>query len=70
MATKKKSVNTDGKIKVTQVGSAIGRKADQGRTLIGLGLGKLHSSRMLENTPSIQGMVRKVRHLVKVEVAN
>ena len=55
------------KIKVTQIGSAIGRKDDQERTLIGLGLNKLHRSRVLENTDSVCGMINKVRHLVKVE---
>ncbi len=57
------------KIKVTQIGSAIGRKADQEQTLIGLGLNKLHRTRVLENTPSVCGMINKVRHLVKVEEA-
>jgi large subunit ribosomal protein L30 len=57
------------KIKVTQIGSTIGRKSDQEKTLIGLGLNKLHRTRVLENTPSICGMINKVRHLVKFEVA-
>ncbi len=57
------------KIKVTQIGSAIGRKNDQERTLIGLGLNKLHRSRVLESTPSVHGMINKVHHLVKVEAA-
>jgi large subunit ribosomal protein L30 len=64
--SKKKQSN---KVKVTQVGSAIGRKDDQERTLVGLGLNKLHRSRVLENTPSVHGMINKVRHLVKVEAA-
>lgn len=56
------------KIKVTQIGSSIGRNADQLKTLVGLGLGKLHRSRILENTPSVNGMVAKVHHLVSVEI--
>jgi len=56
-------------IKVTQVGSAIGRKHDQEKTLIGLGLNKLQRSRVLESTPSVHGMINKVKHLVKVEAA-
>ncbi|MBP7189925.1 MAG: 50S ribosomal protein L30 [Rickettsiaceae bacterium] len=57
------------KIKVTQIGSTIGRQSVQEKTLIGLGLNKLHRVRVLENTPSVLGMVNKVRHLVKVEAA-
>ena len=55
------------KILITQIGSAIGRKYDQEQTLIGLGLNKLHRSSLLEDTPSVRGMVRKVNHLVKAE---
>ena len=55
------------KIKVTQTGSRFGRKPGQKETLIGLGLGKVHSTRLLEDTPAVRGMVRKVAHLVKVE---
>ena len=54
-------------VKVTQIGSPIGRPANQRATLIGLGLNKLHRSRVLEDTPSIRGMIYKVHHLVKVE---
>ncbi|MDE3059459.1 MAG: 50S ribosomal protein L30 [Pseudomonadota bacterium] len=54
-------------IKVTQVQGSIARKWDQEATLRGLGLGKRHRSRVLQDTPEIRGMVYKVRHLVKVE---
>jgi large subunit ribosomal protein L30 len=54
-------------IKITQIGSPIGRRADQRQTLVGLGLNKMHRSRILEDTPAVQGMVTKVKHLVKVE---
>jgi large subunit ribosomal protein L30 len=54
-------------IKVTQTGSPIGRKFDQQDTLKGLGLNKRHRSKVLEDTPSVQGMIRKVNHLIKVE---
>lgn len=57
----------DKKILVTQVGSTIGRKYDQEQTLIGLGLNKLHKKRILLDTPSVRGMVNKVKHLVIVE---
>lgn len=54
-------------IKVTQTGSPQRRPADQRATLVGLGLNKMGRSRVLEDTPSIQGMLRKVHHMVKVE---
>lgn len=55
------------KIKVTQIKSAIRRRDDQTQTLIGLGLNKLHRSKVLEDTPSIRGMIHKVNHLLSVE---
>ena len=58
-----------GKVKVTQLVGTIGRRHDQEATLIGLGLNKRHRTRVLEDTPSVRGMIYKVRHLVKVEAA-
>ena len=54
-------------VKVTQVGSPIGRPADQRATLVGLGLNKMRRSRVLEDTPAVRGMIAKVRHLLQVE---
>ncbi|AFK54452.1 MAG: 50S ribosomal protein L30 [Tistrella sp.] len=54
-------------VKVTQIGSPIGRPDYQRQTLIGLGLNKRHRSRVLEDTPSVRGMIAKVAHLVVVE---
>ncbi len=54
-------------VKITQVRSPIGRRADQRQTLVGLGLNKLHRTRELEDTPSVRGMIDKVRHLIRVE---
>ena len=54
-------------IKVTQVGSPINRRAYQRETLIGLGLNKINQSRVLEDTPSVRGMIARVHHLVRVE---
>lgn len=54
-------------IKVTQIGSPIGRPDVQKATLIGLGLNKMHRVSVLEDTPSVRGMIKKVSHLVKVE---
>jgi large subunit ribosomal protein L30 len=58
-----------GTVTVTQTGSPIGRPADQRATLVGLGLNKMHRTRVLEDTPSVRGMIRKVQHLVTVEAA-
>ena len=57
------------KIKVTQIGSPIGREASQRKTLVGLGLNKLHRTRELEDTPAVRGMIDKVKHLVRVDNA-
>jgi len=56
-----------GKIRVTQVKSAIKRTANQKRTLEALGLRKLNQVVEHENTPNILGMVNNVQHLVSVE---
>jgi large subunit ribosomal protein L30 len=55
------------KIKITQVKSVIDRPERQKKTVVALGLKKLHSSVEVEATPQILGMVRAVSHLVKVE---
>ena len=54
------------KIKVTQTGSPIRRTNDQRKTLIGLGLNKLHRTSELEDSPEVRGMIRAVRHMVSV----
>ena len=54
-------------LKVTQIGSPIRRTKDQRATLVGLGLNKMHRTRVLEDTPSVRGMVNKVYYLVKAE---
>ena len=54
-------------VTVTQVGSPIRRRRDQRATLIGLGLNKMHKTRVLEDTPSVRGMIDKVSHLVRIE---
>lgn len=55
------------KIKITLVKSAIDRPERQKLTLKALGLNKLNSSKEVEATDQILGMIRKVDHLVKVE---
>lgn len=68
-AAPKKKAPSGKTVRITQIGSPIGRKAYQRATLIGLGLNKLHRTSELEDTPSVRGMIAKVSHLVKVEDA-
>jgi large subunit ribosomal protein L30 len=53
-------------IKIKQTGSPIRRTKDQRATLVGLGLNKMHKISELEDSPEVQGMIRKVRHMVEV----
>ena len=54
-------------IKIKQVGSPIRRKPDQRKTLIGLGLNKMHKIVEREDTPEVRGMIRKIQHMVEVQ---
>lgn len=63
MAEKKSAKKT---VTVRQVRSANRKPAVQTATLKGLGLGKLHRMRTLEDTPAVRGMIRAVQHLVEV----
>jgi len=60
MADEKKTIT------VKQVKSAARRPAIQTATLKGLGLGKLHRTRTLEDTPAVRGMIRSIPHLVVI----
>ncbi len=53
-------------VTVEQIGSPIRRPSEQRKTLVGLGLNKLHRRRTLEDTPSVRGMIARVQHLVRV----
>ena len=55
------------KVRVTQVRSKIGQSERHRGTLRALGLGKIGRSAEHEESPQLAGMLRKVRHLVKVE---
>jgi large subunit ribosomal protein L30 len=57
------------KVKITQVRSQIGQSERHRGTLRALGLGKIGRSHEHEQSPVLDGMLRKVRHLVKVEDA-
>jgi large subunit ribosomal protein L30 len=54
------------KVKITQIRSTIKRPETQLKTIQSLGLGKIHATVEVEYTPQIQGMVKKVNHLVSV----
>ncbi len=55
------------KLKITLTRSLIGYKEDQRATVRALGLGKIGTSVVQEDNPTIRGMIHKVEHLVKVE---
>ena len=55
------------KLKLTQVRSEIGQSRRHRGTLRALGLGRIGKSHEIEESPVLAGMLRKVRHLVKVE---
>ena len=57
----------DKKITVKLVKSVIGTKQDHRATVRGLGLRKLNSIAVLEDTPACRGMIQKVQYLVKIE---
>ena len=57
------------KIKITLVSSPIDRSERQKLTVQALGLNKLNSTKEVEATPQILGMIRKITHLLKVEEA-
>lgn len=54
------------KVKITQTRSIIKRPKKQKDTMVALGLKKISHSVEVEDTPQIQGMVRKVSHLINV----
>ena len=60
-------MSKNSKLIIKQVKSAIGRQSYQRKTLIGLGLNKINKQRELDDTPSIRGMIEKVKHLVEIE---
>lgn len=57
------------KVRITQVRSKIGQSERHRGTLRALGLTKIGRTVEQEDGPVLQGMLRKVRHLVKVEEA-
>jgi large subunit ribosomal protein L30 len=60
-------MNENKKIKVTLVKSLIGTKKDHRDTVRGLGLRRINSSVMLENSLAVRGMIHKVGYLIRSE---
>ena len=60
-------MSKNSKLIVKQVKSAIGRQGYQRKTLIGLGLNRINKQRELDDTPSIRGMIEKVKHLLEIK---
>jgi large subunit ribosomal protein L30 len=54
------------KVTVRQTASPIRRKSDQRATLVGLGLNRIGRTAVLDDTPSVRGMIAKVAHMVEV----
>ena len=55
------------KLKVTQLRSLIGRKKNHRFSIKGLGLRGIGDSRVLEDSPSVRGMINQVDYLISVE---
>ena len=55
------------KLRITQTRSQIGQSGRHRGTLRALGLGRIGRTAEHEESPALAGMLRKVRHLVKVE---
>jgi large subunit ribosomal protein L30 len=54
-------------LKITLVRSHIGKPANQKAVLQGMGLTRMNKTVILNDTPEVRGMIRKVSHLLKVE---
>jgi large subunit ribosomal protein L30 len=67
MAKKPAPAPAPKQVTVVQTGSPIRRSQDQRATLVGLGLNRIGRKSVLNDTPSIRGMIAKVAHLVSVE---
>jgi large subunit ribosomal protein L30 len=64
----KAAAKTTGKtLIVKQTGGTTGNGPRMKETLLGLGLGRINATREVQDSPSIRGMLTKVRHLVTVE---
>ena len=55
------------KVKITLVKSGIGYPKNQKATLVALGLRKMHKTRIVDSCPQMDGMIRTVSNLLKIE---
>ena len=55
------------KVRIEQIKSGIDRPARQKRTLVALGITKMHQVREMDASPQVLGMINKVKHLLSVE---
>jgi large subunit ribosomal protein L30 len=67
MAKRRSTMTAERQLKVTLVRSPIGYEKSQGETARALGLHKMHSSVIVNDIPSVRGMIAKIVHLVAVE---
>ena len=67
MTTKVQAKKSGKTIVVTQIGGTTGKGPKMKETLLGLGLGRIRKSSELQDTPSVRGMITRVRHLVTVK---
>ncbi len=67
MANERTDSKNGGTVKVTLLVSPIGFKRNQGIVVRSLGLRRIRHTVELKDTPSMRGMIHKVRHLVRVE---
>jgi large subunit ribosomal protein L30 len=67
MANERTDSKSGGSLTVTLLVSPTGFDRKQATTVMGLGLRRIRHSVKLKDTPSIRGMIHKVRHLVRVE---
>ncbi len=65
--TAQKKAKAAGTITVVQYASVHGAKPGMKETVVGLGLGRIGARRELQDTPAVRGMVRKTRHIVRIE---
>lgn len=56
-----------GQVKITQVKSVIDRSKRQKDTMYALGLRKMHQTVVKDLNPQVEGMISKIKHLVKIE---
>ncbi|MBV33551.1 MAG: 50S ribosomal protein L30 [Porticoccaceae bacterium] len=60
-------MKTEKKLKVTQVKSSIGRLKNHKACLTGVGLRRVGHSIEVQDTPSVRGMLNKIRYLINIE---